>query len=395
MELELNEEEDPVSRSPTEFESFMRIPVIEEEVDFTEYLKNNTISNQVIEYSDLYVKSNSPVASNCNSDVEDYGGSEDSDRHKRYKKFTYEDIENTLPKYYDDSEKVGTETDVLITYLKGVQLLYKHSKNITQMKFYLLIMTMLSMTICLSIISPFIQNMEWGAYLITSGNGFVTVLIAVSRYLCLETYITNYAFMHRQYNRLESLLDFEHSREVFQEGQTVMDMTVTMPSNFTLSRGINLQEAEHRMNEIKEFFGEMVPEEVIRLFPLIHNTNIFRFIKKMEQYKRNLIIRFRDIKNEIQLINYRWNSSDGSKTPQKSREQTRMLYLMKLKEKTKTELIQCKHTYTQMDELFNKEIRYAETHQSCFGCAGWFRPDYDFTQLTPALREYLKLVIPD
>lgn len=359
------------------------------------------------EYSALYVKSNSPMASNCNSDVEDgCDGSDHSDRNRRYKKFTYEDIEKSLSKYYDENEKVGTETDVLMTYLKGVQILYKQSKSITQIKFYLLIMSTLSIAICLSIISPFIHGTEWGAYLITAGNALIATLVAISRYLCLETYITNYAFMQRQYNRLENQLDLDHSREVFSDNVNVaVDMTVAVPVSLNFSRGLNLQEAEQRMNEIKEFFGELVPEDIIRLFPLIHNTNIFRFIKKMEQYKRNLIIRFRDIKNEIHFILHKWNDhpfdslsntmENGNRTPKHAREKNRIIYLMELKEKTKTELLQCKHTYTQMDELFNKEIRYAETHQSCFGCGGWFRPDYDFNELTPALREYLRLVIPD
>ena len=68
---------------------------------------------------------------------------------------------------------------------------------------------------------------------------------------------------------------------------------------------------------------------------------------------------------------------------------------MGLKEQTKKDLILCKNTYTQIDDLFNKEIRYAETHQSCFGCAGLFRPNYDFSKLNPVVRDYLKLVIPD
>jgi hypothetical protein len=226
--------------------------------------------------------------------------------------------------------------------------------------------------------------------------------------------------MNRQYNRLETLLDLEHSKEIFSPSPELtgqIDASVAIPINLNFSKGLNLQEAEQRMNEIKEFFGELVPEDIIRLFPLIHNTNIFRFIKKMEQYKRNLIIRFRDIKNEIQYILHKWNSNDDNETknelvrgssvfaqmgagplgenPKHAREKNRIVYLMELKEKTKKELIQCKHTYTQMDELFNKEIMYAETHQSCFGCAGWFRPDYDFSTLTPALKEYLKLVVPD
>jgi hypothetical protein len=68
---------------------------------------------------------------------------------------------------------------------------------------------------------------------------------------------------------------------------------------------------------------------------------------------------------------------------------------MDLKEKTKKELIQFKNIYIQIDELFKKEIHYAETHQSCFGCSILFKPDYDFNKLNPIVRDYLKLVTLD
>jgi hypothetical protein len=170
-------------------------------------------------------------------------------------------------------------------------------------------------------------------------------------------------------------------------------------NNFKVKTEI-LQDVEIKISEMREAFNELVPEDVIRLFPLIYNTNIFRFIKKMEQYKTNLIIRFRDIKNEIHYILYKLNSTgENVKTltilPRQIREKNRILYLMELKEQTKQDLILCKNTYTQIDELFNKEIRYAETHQSCFGCAGWFRPNYDFSKLNPVVQDYLKLVVPD
>jgi hypothetical protein len=86
---------------------------------------------------------------------------------------------------------------------------------------------------------------------------------------------------------------------------------------------------------------------------------------------------------------------DKFASPRREREHKRLLYLMELKEKTKSDLSLCRNTYTQIDGLLNKEIRYAETHQSCFGCAGWFRPDYDYSQLNPVVRDYLKLVVPD
>jgi hypothetical protein len=157
--------------------------------------------------------------------------------------------------------------------------------------------------------------------------------------------------------------------------------------------------------EMSEYIQELIPEQAVKLFPLIYRTNIMQFIKKTELYRKNLIIRFRDIKNEIHYILYKWNL-DGdeldnidttytSKTPQQEREKNRILYLMTLKEKTKRDLMQCKYIYKQIDELFKKEIRYAETHQSCFGCSSVFKPDYELSKLNPVVSDYLRLIIPE
>jgi hypothetical protein len=359
---------------------------------------------ETTEYATLYIKSNSPIASNCNSDQEDESDGSAA-AHKQYKKYTYENILNSLSKYYDENDKSGSELDVLLTYLRGSQLLYKQSEHITNIKNYLLLMSTLGLSIILSIITPYIRYSESGMYFTVTGNALIAGLILLSRFLNFGSRITNYSLMHQQINRLENMIEIAPN-----ETDTEV---VAIQLNF--GKTYNLQEAEFRLNEMKEYQNVLVPESIIRLFPLIHNINIFRFIKKMEQYKHNLIIRFRDIKNEIHFILHKWNPQDDisdeikwnnsdidiheNKNDKKdisfTREHNRVLFLMELKEKVKGELIQCKNTYIQIDELLNSEIRYAETHQSCFGCAGWFRPEYDFSKLTPPLREYLKLVIPD
>lgn len=304
---------------------------------------------------------------------------------RKYKKFTYDDIEKSLSQYYDKSSKNFTETDLLITYLSGMRTIYSISKNITQLKSYSVSMATISITICLAVIAPLIKDMSWGYYLISSGNAFLSVLIFLSRYLKFDSNSAQYAFMAKQFNKLEVRVEFEN--------------TIENPS----SR--KMHEIESTIMEMNEYIQELIPEEAVQLFPLIYRTNIMQFIKKTELYRKNLIIRFRDIKNEIHYILYRWNSNGEavdnidtnyqSKTPQQEREKNRILYLMNIKEKTKKELMQYKNIYIQIDELFKQEIRYAETHQSCFGCSSAFKPNYDVSKFNPVVRDYLKLVTPD
>lgn len=304
---------------------------------------------------------------------------------RKYKKFTYEDIEKSLSQYYDKSSKNFTETDLLITYLTGMRTIYSISKNITQLKSYSVSMATISITIFLAVIAPLIKDMYWGYYLISSGNAFLSVLIFLSRYLKFDSNSAQYAFMAKQFNKLEVRVEFENALE--------------NPSSQ------KMHEIESTMMEMNEYIQELIPEEAVQLFPLIYRTNIMQFIKKTELYRKNLIIRFRDIKNEIHYILYKWNSNGEaidnidtnyqSKTPQQEREKNRILHLMNIKEKTKRELMQYKNIYIQIDDLFKQEIRYAETHQSCFGCSSAFKPNYDVTKLNPVVRDYLKLVMPD
>ena len=391
-------------------------------------------------FNDMYIRSNSPIASNCNSDVElensnqnssieddlsdssrqlknkpvrrkfkefihtktgssrnEYYNDEMSNSQldelhnqivenvhytKKYKKFTYEDIEKSLSKYYDKNDKTFTETELLITYLNGIRVLYTLSKNITQMKSYSIFTFTILTTIFLTIVAPFIKDLYWGFYLITAGNGFATILLSFSRYLNFDSNSAQYAFMAKQFSKLLVRLEYENSFET--------------PSP------IKINEIEKTMMELNEYIQELIPEEAVQLFPLIYRTNIIQFIKKQVLFKKNLIIRFHDIKNEIHYILYKWNSTgedlnsiETPKTPKQERERNRILYLMDLKEKTKKELMDCKNTYMQLNELFKTEIRYAETHQSCFGCSGFFKPEYEVKHLNPVIRDYLILVMPE
>lgn len=373
------------------------------DIEFNDFYKTQNLN-----FNDMYVRSNSPMASNCNSDIdedniepsssasshfvrssyylEDDPNKPDEEHYnKKYKKFTYEDIERSLSQYYDKNERNFTESDLLVTYLSGMRTLYVISRNITQLKSYSVSMSTISITICLAVIAPFVKDVYWGAYLLSAGNALATIFIFLSRYLKFDGNSAQYTFMAKQFNKLEVRVEYINS--------------------FESNSSPKMRDIEASMMEMTEYIQEMIPEEAVQLFPLIYRTNIIQFIKKTEQYKKNLIIRFRDIKNEIHYILYKWNSLGEevesidvkcqSKTPQQEREKNRILYLMNLKEKTKKELMQCKNIYIQIDELFKKEIRYAETHQSCFGCSRVFKSDYDVTNLNPIVRDYLKLVMPE
>jgi hypothetical protein len=358
--------------------------------------------NSVWSFNDMYVRSNSPLASNCTSDVENDNVDADIDADaddfslsqpfarkkivtehssKKHKNFTYEDIEKSLSKYYDKNEPNFTEVDLILTYLRGMRMVYLISKNITRFKSYSVTIITVSITVCLAVIAPFVKNAYWGAYLISSGNALATILLFLSRYFKFDTNFAQYSFLEQQFNKMETKTDF-----------------------LNITQKVFYPNFETKLVEMNEYIQDIVPEEAVHLFPLIYRTNIIQFIRKIELYRRNLIIRLRDIKNEIHYILRKWNSADefdkdhdinATIPPQREKEKNRILFLMRMKEDTKRELLQCKHIYSQTNELFKNEILYAETHQSCCGCAGIWKPTYDFSKLNPVVRDYLTLVMPE
>jgi hypothetical protein len=70
-------------------------------------------------------------------------------------------------------------------------------------------------------------------------------------------------------------------------------------------------------------------------------------MKRMKLQRKNLIVKLRDIKNEILYL--QWKNQDTD----------RLKHLFAAKEKVKQEIIQYRNVYGKIDELFIREIQLA------------------------------------
>jgi hypothetical protein len=157
----------------------------------------------------------------------------------------------------------------------------------------------------------------------------------------------------------------------------------------------------------------LIPAEIKTLFPVICHVNIFSFIKKMENHRRIMILKFKDIKNEIRFILHKWNKEEREPETQplqknviqqikrqKLREQNRMNYLCEIKEKLKVELNDYRGAYSNMDEIFIREIKHAETQTNQIGI--WllclWRRNTHYTglkKINPVLDKYFSFLFID
>ena len=314
-------------------------------------------------------------------------------RRMRYKKLTYQEIENSLTHYYEKDNKYTSELGVLTTFVKGQKHLYMQSKYVTQLKLYIMMFSALFITAASSVLSAVYVNKDNdnGNIIVACMNAISAILIYTINYLKLETSASLYFFISNQYDRLENSLEFTNNKMLFITNETEQNAIVLE----------KIKDVEFKMTEIKEIAKVGLPKEIGRLFPLILYVNVFSFIKKMEFYKKNLIIQYRDVKNEIRYIIHQWNLSNQKRSSGSEptynekilhdRERTRMSALIESKERIRNELIHYKDVYNQLDNILMKEIKYAESFTLPFyPCVCLFPPSKIETHsLNPMIQEIL------
>jgi len=373
---------------------------------------NNTIRSTL---ETAFILSNSPISSQSNSDSEqsDHDSAANpayvpvsnqylmnehidnalSRRKMRFKKISYEEIEQSLSRYYDKRNKYSNEVDILITFIRGQKHLYNQSNYITQTKLYAITITALSITSLITVITPFIQKYWWRIIFVMTGNAITTILITILKYMRFESTCSTFTLLANHYEHYEKSLQITTNKLVFIHNETEQ-------VNLVLDK---MREIEFKMSETNELCPVIIPPEVQTTFPVIFQTNIFTLIKKMDVHRKTLILQLKNIKNEIRYILFKWNADtksqytadmDTSTTPQTQREKVRLLSLMDQKEKIKKELIEYYDNYSQIDDLFMKEIKYAELNKT------WWRflfcsPKkirYD-SYTNPIIKEHLELIL--
>jgi hypothetical protein len=266
-----------------------------------------------------------------------------------FKKKKYRDIETILLNQQDPDNKYSTKLDILITFMKGQKNVFMYAKIVTQHKIYLCMIPVLLFSAAMAIFAPMIQDYSWSGGLISCLNVLITFFVSLLNYMKYESQAEKYLQLSTQYDKLEMSLEMTTGQLLFIENETEKNTAMLT----------KLREVETVTNDLKDIYAVMVPEEVIRLFPIICTFNIFSMIKKIELYKKTLILRFKDIKNEIRYILYKWKHHLSNDLEQ-AKEKSRLLFLYEKKDVLERDITECSHIYEYIDELFSIEIQNAD-----------------------------------
>ena len=122
-----------------------------------EEIKRQFIVN--IPSSDLPSSSSHYQYSDSNSPLTISVDNSDSEDPIPYKETTYEELKDSLDKYFDDSENAcSNELDILITYMKGQKNLYIQSYLLSQRKLNMLMIPAIIISAAVSVFAPILQE---------------------------------------------------------------------------------------------------------------------------------------------------------------------------------------------------------------------------------------------
>jgi hypothetical protein len=263
---------------------------------------------------------------------------------KHFHNLSLKEVERSL-ETFDTSCKLSNELDIIITYLNGQKNLYIHSKNFTNCKLNVLMVPTLIISTVVAVLSQFICLYGWSTITISILNATITLLISLVNYFKLESSTQIYSHMASQYDKLQTVLELANGRLIFLDNEIEQNKLIVK----------TIQEFEIKISEIKDSSTIFIPEDIKSIFPIISHINIFSFIKRIETYKKSLIYKYRDAKNEMRYILYK---IDPEKYDERCK--SRMVYLVDIKTRIRDELIEYKTIYSYMDDAFIQEIKNAE-----------------------------------
>lgn len=273
---------------------------------------------------------------------------------KRYKKFTYKQIqEQIINNYFDSQTCYSSALDIIGTYLRGQKLIYMESKSYCENKLNKLMMPSIFLSTAATVLAAIVKDFYWGAYLLASVNGIIAFLLAVVNYLKLDAASEAHKITAHQYDKLQTKIEFL-------SGQTLL-----FDSDKELIKK-ELESVKKKIEEIKETNQFIVPKKIRTLYPIMFNTNVFLIIKKIDDITKKKINAIKDLKNEknylIEVLKAKRAAGKDNKTISKI--EARIAECQEEKKRYENNIVVLKSAFSVIDEMFMKEMENAEKYKN-------------------------------
>lgn len=300
--------------------------------------------------------------------------------------------------YYDKSQ--SNKLDILLTFIKGQKHLFSHCSSVCKHKMNCIMIPTLIISSFNTIFTPFFNDSLWINNVSAGLNSIILLLLSMMGYFKYEASSESFFQISKQYDRLETAIKLMHS-SIYFNNHMDFDLSIQnpspMPNGSTLSKKIldkhyndKIIAIENRLNEIKESQQFGIPNETRTLFPIIYHINIFTLIRKMDNYRNQLLFKFRTISHEIKNI----VMIPITENQDHNKDQTRLNALYKVKTQIKDELYNTLNVYGNIEDIFSREISYA-SGLSLWYCLFSKHKKMDFSHLHPVIAKHFTFVFEE